>query len=102
MSAEIHVGDIGTLFKVTIKDEDDNIVNLSGASVKRLTFLKPDGVRVEKDCSFYTDGTDGIITYTSISGDISVAGIWRMQGYVKIGSAEHNSDTISFKVRSNI
>ena len=39
---EIHKNDIGTLFKLTVKDEDSSVVNLSSASTKEILIEKPD------------------------------------------------------------
>jgi len=103
MSAnEIHKSDIGTLFKVTIKD-GDTAVDISSASVtKQIVFRKPSGTLLTKAASFFTDGTDGILTYTSISGDLNEIGSWKLQAYVVLGSNEFRSDLASFKVHRNL
>lgn len=101
MADEIHVGNIGTMFKCTILSSNLP-VNISSATTKLIIFLKPDGTRVEKAGTFFTDGTDGILTYTTVSGDLSVAGVWRIQGYVEIGSSVFYSNVQSFTVYGNI
>lgn len=100
-SNEVHLNNIGTTFRTTVKD-DDEVVNLASATTKQIIFLKPDGTRVAKDASFYTDGTDGIIQYTTVSGDLNVAGIWRIQVYCVIGSYEYYSDIGTVKVHPNL
>lgn len=85
----IHVGDIGTVFTLTIKDDAGAAVNVSsaaGAGTKKIKFLRPDGTVLEKTATFTTDGTDGKITCTSASGDLNQAGMWKMQGYVALTS----------------
>ena len=103
MSAnEIHVGDIGTSFQVTLYDST-NIVDISGATTKTLYFLKPDGTtKLTKTASFLTDGTDGILEYLTISGDLDVSGTWKIQAKVVLPSGEWSSDIGKFKVYDNI
>lgn len=102
MPENIHQNDIGTVFKLTIKDSNGNVVDISSASVKQVVFKKPDLTTVTKNCNFLTDGTDGIVTYTVASGDLDVAGIWMLQTYVVISGDEFRSNIISFKVHRNI
>lgn len=103
MSAgEIHVADIGTQFIVTIKDEDSAVVNISSATTKQLTFSRPNGTSLVVSGTLVTDGTDGKMKYTTVSGDLSVAGIYRLQGYVVISGLQLYSDIVSFKVFSNL
>lgn len=100
-AGEIHLNDIGTEFRCTIKD-GTSAVNVSSASAKQLVFVSPDGTRLVKTASFYTDGTDGIITYTTVDGDINAIGIWTLQGIVTIGTGVFHSDIKNFKVERNI
>ena len=102
MSAEIHKSDIGTTFQVTVKDEDSNVVDVSGATTKQIIFEKPDGTNLEKDASLVTDGTDGKIKYVTLSGDLSEAGCWRMQGYVVLATGTWKTDIHEFIVHENL
>ena len=61
--------DIGTVFEVTVKD-NGIVVDVSSVSVKQIKFLKPDGTIDTQTAAFKTNGTDGIIIYTAISGDL--------------------------------
>ena len=58
-SNEIHKNDIGTVFKVTIKD-GSSAVDISTSTTKQLIFKKPSGQKLEANASYYTDGSDGI------------------------------------------
>lgn len=98
---EIHVDDIGVRFTVTIKDGED-IVDVSSASLKQLLFQRPNGSILTKTASLFSDGTDGIIIYTTTSGDLSEAGNWKLQGYVEFGSSHYHSDVVTFRVHRNI
>jgi len=101
MSDEIHVGDVGTEFRVQVLD-DETVVDLSTATVLQIIFRKPDGVYLTVDCNYYTDGTDGIIKYNTVDGDIDQSGQWRIQAYVEVGSAKYYSSTGSFRVHCNL
>ena len=72
---EIHKNDIGTVFKVTIKDSAA-VVNVSTATTKQIILKKPSGTKLTKDASFFTDGSDGIITYTTVRGNVEVARLY--------------------------
>jgi hypothetical protein len=100
--AEIHVGDIGTAFIVTVKDEDEAIVDVSTATTKQIIFKKSDGSVVTKTASFVTDGTDGQIKYVSVADDLDVAGLWYLQAFIDFGSTEWKSDIRKFKVYPNL
>lgn len=98
MAAEIHVGDVGTVFEATVKDEASVIVDISSATVRRLKFRTPDGRLLTKDAVLVNTGTDGKMKYTSVAGDLDVAGLWRVQGYVEIGTGKWHTDVHEFDV----
>ena len=98
---EIHENDVGTLFKATIKD-CPNDLDISSASTKQLKFKKPGGDILVKAGTFFTDGTDGILTYTSVSGDLDECGRWRLQAFLVLGSSSYHSDVAKFRVFPNV
>ncbi len=79
---EIHVGDIGTIIRATIKDENNAIVDISDATSKSMTFKKPSGTNVVQNPSLFTDGTDGKMQYITQTGDIDEKGLWQLQARV--------------------
>lgn len=91
--SRIHDGDVGTVFTVTMKDEDGVVVDISSFTTRQLLYRKPDGTVDTQTAAFVTDGTDGKITYTTAAGDIDLPGNWRIQpkltkaGGVLYGSA---------------
>ena len=102
MTGEVHVDDVGTVFQVTIKDEDEVVVDVSNALTKTIYFRKPNGTLLTKTASFVTDGTDGQIKYTTESGDIDAAGNWSLQSFVDFGTTEFYSDIHKFTVYNNL
>ena len=98
---EIHLNDIGTVFRLTIYD-GSSILDVSSASVKEIIFQKPDGTSVTKTAAFYTDGTDGIIQYTTIANDLDATGTWKIQAKVTLPGGTWSSCTQKFKVYANL
>lgn len=102
MSAdEIHVGDIGTVLRATVKD-GSNAVDISGATTKQIILRRPDGTTLEKNADFTSDGTDGRMEYSTVSGDLNQAGSWMLQGYVVLPVGSWKSDTKIFRVYENL
>lgn len=102
MSSEIHVGDIGTEFVVTLKD-GSSALDVSGASSITVYLEKPSGEVLTKTASFVTDGTDGQIKVASESGDLDETDVWYIQ--VKLVLVNGNtwySDKGRFRVHSNL
>lgn len=101
MADEIHVNDIGTEFRILISD-DGSTVDLSAATDILMIFKKPSGSRIERNADFYTDGTDGLVYYRSVEGDLDEVGTYKIQANVSIGGGVFNSSVGSFKVHHNI
>jgi hypothetical protein len=98
---KIHQNDIGVTFKITVK-ERDVVYDVSSSTSRDIVFKKPSGDLVTKTASFFTDGTDGIITYTTISGDLDEIGSWQLQAIITEGSSVFHSEIESFKVHRNL
>ena len=102
-TTDIHVGDIGTQFKLTVKRQDGTIMDdLGDASLIQMKFGKPDNSVITRTAALFTDGTDGIVVYESVSGDIDQSGRWRMQVVIEIGGAHWSSEAIKFRVDPNV
>ena len=101
MPTEIHVGDIGTVFEVTIQD-DGVAVNISSATTKEIIFRKPDKTLLTKAANFSTDGTDGKIRSTTVSGDLNAAGVWSIQAHVILPGGDWKSSISEFSVIPNL
>ena len=101
MASEIHAGDIGTIFRITIKD-GDSIVDVSNVDSKTIYLQKPDSSTRTKAASYYTDGTDGIIQYATVSGDLDQVGTWQIQARIDFGTDVFNTNIEKFKVLRNL
>ena len=99
---EIHVGDIGTKFEATVKD-DGVVVDISAASTKQIIFKKPDGTVVPRNASLSGTGTDGKMYWTTTQAtDLDQAGLWQRQGVVALSGGSWHSDVQSFTVYENL
>lgn len=98
MPSYIRVGDYGTAINITIKDQDENPVDISSASDLALSFIKPDQTILSKSGIFVSDGTDGRLRYTIIDGDIDMAGIWEIEANIVMPSGNYTSDQYEFRV----
>ena len=98
---ELHVGDIGTSFELTIRKAHDNKpLDISGATVKRILFQQPDGTIETKTASFVTNGRDGKIKYVTESGDIDQVGQLQYRAEVTLSSAHYESSTKTVTVHN--
>jgi hypothetical protein len=98
---EIHIGDIGTVFEIELKD-CLTVVNISSATVKQIIFQKPTGEVLTKTAIFSTDGTDGKLRYITVANDLDLAGTWKIQAKVVLSSGTWSSNVEKFKVYSNL
>lgn len=101
MTEEIHQYDIGTDIEVTVRD-GASAVDISAATAKYLNFYKPSGGSVAKSATLSSDGTNGKMKYTTVSGDLDEVGIWKLQAYLELGAWKGHSSTVSFEVFENI
>lgn len=87
MTDKININDIGTDLRVTIK-EDGVVVDVSAATVIQIELTKPGGTKVLKTAVNLTDGTDGIISYVTLAGDIDRTGTWAYRGIVTFSATQ--------------
>lgn len=103
MSTNIHQGDIGTVFTVTIIDDTTSAaIDVSTATTKQIIFRKPDKSLLTATATFTTDGSDGKITYSTVSGDLSQPGLWKIQGKVIAPTFTNSTENSTFNVKKNL
>jgi len=101
MASEIHYGDIGVNFNITVMN-GAAVLNVSNANSISIIFQKPDASDITKTAALVTNGTDGKIKYTTISGDLDQVGTWQIQARVDFGASVFSTDVQKFKVYRNI
>lgn len=93
---------IGVNIDVTVK-ENNIAVDLSTLSTKQYIIRKPNGTLLTKAATFKSDGTDGKLRYTTISGDLDATGNYLVQlNLVFSGGYSGRSDIGSFDVVDNL
>jgi hypothetical protein len=106
--AEIHKGDIGTIFMLTLKDAGVavDVSDADGANEMQIFFKKPSGKVVTQTAAFGTaggtGGEDGRIKYTTVAGDLDEVGYWEMQAKVIITAGTFKSEIEGFHVKRNL
>jgi hypothetical protein len=101
MPAIIHVNDVGTVFEATVEDENGTVLAIGLATTKEMVFQRPDGTTVTKTAALSTDGSDGKMRYIAVSGDLNMAGAWKVQGHVVL-NGDWRTDTHHFRVYENL
>jgi hypothetical protein len=93
--------DKGWVGKLTCK-QDGTAVDISSYTTLQYILTDPDGTATTKTAAFDSDGTDGKLKYTIITGDISGAGDWRVQARIAKTDVEITSDPLEFSVQARL
>lgn len=98
--------DVDIIVTVTDQNSGDPI-DLSGASQTNYIFQDPIGTQHTVQASFYTNGKDGMLIYTTIAGDLTTSngrgGQWVVQVDAIIpGVYIGRSSITQFEVGSNL
>lgn len=101
MSSNIHANDVGTKLSIKVVDEGE-IVNLANATTLAIMIRKPNGLVLTFAGQLETDGTDGIMYYITIPGDIDEAGNYKIQGRVTLPNGIFYTSVGTFMVHCNI
>ncbi len=99
---EIHIGDVGTVFEITMMD-DDVVQDIGSATDMEIVFEKPDKTKVTNIASRSGDGTDGKMRYViSQASELDQKGNWKIQGIITFPTGKWSSDIDKFKVYENL
>lgn len=101
MASEIHYGDVGVNFNITVMN-DSVPLNVSNANNIYIIFQKPNNDDLIKNASLVTDGTDGKIKYTTVANDLNEIGTWQIQAKVDFGNSVFYTNIQKFKVYRNL
>lgn len=102
--AEVHVGDIGTCFRLTVLRNDGTVESQLGSATKIQVILKdPAGTKTTNTATLSGTGSDGKMQYTTTATtELATAGTWQIQGYIELGSGKWHTSIASFNVASNL
>ncbi len=107
-TAPIFIDDEGTIFRITIQECVVDVltpVDVSTQSAMSFIFKKPGNSTLTKAAPpvvFTTDGTDGKIQYTTVTGDIDEAGVWCLQAEVTLPTGIFRTSIIKFDVEAKL
>ena len=99
--SNLNVGNIGIPIRVTVK-EDGSAIDISSATTKDIIMEGPDGAKVTKTASFNTDGTDGVLLFTSVSGDFDDTGDYHVQVFIVDSPKTYYTSVVTFFVADNL
>jgi hypothetical protein len=100
--ADLQVGNVGSVIRRTVKDQDGTAIDLSTASPKQFLIRRADGSVVTKSVSFTNSGTDGKVQYTTVAGDLNTPGLYRLQGKFTVGASTYYTNIDTFQVLANL
>ncbi len=99
---EVHVGDVGVQIIAIFHNPVNSIMDVSSFTTLQLIFTKPDTTQVTQTATFVNSGTDGQIQYVTQTGDLSLAGLWQIQGFIQKIGAQLHSNVGKFTVYPNL
>ena len=110
MADEIHVGDVGTLLQLTVKETDENgveqIVDMSSFTSLIITIYlqKPSSANKEvlTKSGIIVDGPNGKIGYITQSGDLTDKGTWKIQAHLGDAPSGWYTTVVDFSVLPNL
>lgn len=97
----IQVGATNLLVELEIRNEYAPL-NISGATTKNIIIEKPNDTIITASGSFTTDGTDGLLYYRTVAGDLDQAGTYNVQAYLVLPDFVGYSTPVSFTVYANL
>lgn len=100
ITERIHLGDIGTIFRVTIMEEGVG-VNLVGYTSILFRFKRPDGEILEVAAEI-EDEDEGIVSYTTVDGDLNLTGRWWLELDIDLPGWQGKTSKKSFFVYENL
>ncbi len=96
--------DVGTVFRIRLRDKKGDAFDLSNAELPLCVyFLTPEGKILTKKATLFTDGSDGILQYTTEENDLAPAGLWQVQAEVSFANGNRwASDPFRFYVHPTL
>ena len=79
-------GDVGVIFRNTVKDQDDAVVDISSATTNQIKITKPDGTVFVATAVFTDDGEDGQHQFVTTSEVLTQVGVYKITSYIILTS----------------
>jgi hypothetical protein len=99
----IQAGAVGMAITLTVRDQDEAIVDLTTATTAQIILRPPQGFALTKTATVVSPATDGKVRYVTEAGVLGAPGKWKAQAFVALsGGAEYYSTTIDFTVGANL
>lgn len=98
---EIRVGDIGTQLELEIQ-ENSVPLNVSTNTTMDITLKRPDNTAITRAGTFQTSGADGKIVFTTIAGDLTIEGTYKIQAFIVLPAWTGYSSIGEFEVHANL
>jgi hypothetical protein len=84
--------------------ENGSALDIHTATVKQITFKKPDNSIVTVTAAFTTDGSDGKIQYTAAANFLDHPGTYQYQGVITLpdSATPWKTEIVSFNVAATL
>ena len=92
MAGKIYKGDYGVVVRVDTK------IDLTSSTGHTLKVRKPNGIEASWACAVESPATGGILTYTTVSDDLNVAGIYKLYAEVLFTGGKFLGEVATFRV----
>lgn len=100
--ASVHIGDTNISLRLKFIDSAQSAIDISGYTTLTILLQDESGTTSELSASFVTDGSDGLIAYSSTASTFSTSGTYRIQGKVSDGTTTIRSNVATFQVLPNL
>ena len=103
MKDQVYKNHIGLAIDAQVVDDDTGeAIDLSGASTLQLKLKAPGQAASTKTATLINSGTDGWVRYVTVANDLTVIGVWEVQGYFVDGSEQFHTSIDTFRVRDTL
>ena len=101
MSDEVHIGDEGTIVRISIFENGEPL-DLTDASVIKMKFQRKDRTSFQVDGSIYGAATNGVVQCVSSAAYFTGKGKMTVQVYLEYPSGKWHTSEAEFEVFENI
>jgi len=89
---KFYTDEVGRVISVSVG------IDLTGATIKKILVLKPNGQKPEWTGVVTGSAVEGVFSYTTVAGDLNCAGVWKVQAYVENSGKKVYGQTATFTV----